>query len=129
MQHHDEPTKEIDRSLPTDPTGTVFQPDLLLPSQMAGAAPPDDPCRRLVLAVLERALLDASGRSRDAERDEARAWIASDAESPFSFRWVTNQLGIDGDWLRSRARRLAPRIEKTTPAPAPEPQADGRNAA
>lgn len=123
----------MNRSHPTDPTGAMFQPDLLLPSQMAGAAPPDDPCRRLVLAVLERALLDAMGRTnRPTECDEARAWLASDDETPFSFRWVTSQLGIDGDWLRGRILRRTPRIETSAPVPAAGPgaqQADGRNAA
>lgn len=131
MQHREERSREIDQRHPTDPASAAFQPDLLLPSQMAGAAPPDDPCRRLVLAVLERALLDAVGRtSRDAERVEARAWIASNDEAPFSFLWVAHQLGFDPDWLRKRAlRRSETRIEAAPSAPEAAPAADGRNAA
>lgn len=127
---HHERSPEIDQPHTTDPAGAAFQPDLLLPSQMPGATLPENPCRRLVLAVLERALLDAMGRTnRDTERVEAREWIASDDDAPFSFRWITDQLGIDGDWLRDRAlRRPATRIV-AAPAVVPEPQADGRSAA
>jgi hypothetical protein len=133
--HREERSPEIEQTHPNDPAGAAFQPDLLLPSQMAGATPPDDPCRRLVVAVLERALLDAVGpTSREAERADARAWIASDDDAPFSFVWVTNQLGIDPAWLRGRVLRqpVTTRVRVAaapTPEPAAEPAADGRNAA
>jgi DNA-binding Lrp family transcriptional regulator len=61
----------------------------------------------LVAAVLERALLDAVGRTaRQSDRDDALAWFASEDEAPFSFRWVAAQLGFDAEWLRGRIREL-----------------------
>jgi hypothetical protein len=71
------------------------------------ARPPDSPCRRLVAAVFERALLDAVGpTAKQPDREDALAWLASDAEEPFAFRWVAGQLGLDPDWVRARLRRL-----------------------
>jgi hypothetical protein len=85
---------------------TLFEPDTLLASQHAMGLPPDSPCRRLVTAVLERALLDAVGpTARQVDRDDALAWFGSDDSAPFSFRWVAAQLGFDADWLRVRIRR------------------------
>lgn len=107
VQQHEH---EIDRVEPLQAFGpgasTLFEPDTLLASQHAMARPPDSPCRRLVAAVLERALLDAVGpTAREADRNDALAWFGSDDDTPFSFRWVAAQLGFDADWLRDRVRR------------------------
>jgi hypothetical protein len=118
-----------DRDLPnaesrsaTDAAPDLFAPDLLLATQHAVARLPESPCRRLVAAVLERALLDAVGpTSKQPEREDALAWIASDDEEPFSFRWVSFQLGIDPDWMRSRVRRRQRAARPTAPAEAPAP--------
>jgi hypothetical protein len=90
-----------------DAAPMLFEPDTLLASQHGTARPPDSPCRRLVAAVLERALLDAAGRTaRQIDRDDALAWFASEDEAPFSFRWLAAQLGFDAEWLRGRIREL-----------------------
>jgi hypothetical protein len=74
---------------------------------------PDSAARRLAPAGLARALLDARGRvSPGSPNDarEARAWFASDAAGPFSFRWIAAHLDLDPDNLRllvSRGTRLA----------------------
>jgi hypothetical protein len=107
----------------TDAAPDLFAPDLLLATQHAVARLPESPCRRLVAAVLERALLDAVGpTSKQPERDDALAWIEAGDEEPFSFRWVSFQLGMDPDWMRSRIRRVQqaarPAAPSETPAPA-----------
>ncbi len=56
------------------------------------------PERRLILAVLERAILDYVGNDRR-EIDEAEAWLFGELENdlfaPFSFPWVCQQLDLD----------------------------------
>ncbi len=92
------------------------------------ARPPDSPCRRLVAAVFERALLDAVGpTSKQPDRDDALAWFASDAEEPFAFRWIAVQLGLDPDWVRGRIRRRQDAGRHPIPAAAavpPVPEGD-----
>jgi len=106
----------------TDAAPDLFAPDLLLATQHAVARLPESPCRRLVAAVLERALLDAVGpTSKQPERDDALAWIESEDEVPFSFRWVSFQLGMDPDWMRSRVRRVQRARRPAAPAEAPVP--------
>lgn len=99
---------------------TLFTPDTLLPSQHGGSAAADTPSRRLVAAVLERALLDAVGPSgRQADRDDALAWFRSGDEAPFSFRWIAHQLGIEGDWLLARVEGRQSEVRRRDPdAPA-----------
>src|SRR5262245_32864066 len=117
---HDIPNAES-RSA-TDAAPDLFAPDLLLATQHGVARLPESPCRRLVAAVLERALLDAVGpTSKQPERDDALAWIASDDEEPFSFRWVSFQLGSVPDWRRSRGRRMRRAGRPAAPAAAPAP--------
>jgi hypothetical protein len=113
----------------TDAAPDLFAPDLLLATQHAVARLPESPCRRLVAAVLERALVDAVGpTSKQPEREDALAWIEAGDEEPFSFRWISFQLGIDPDWMRSRVRRVQPAARPAAPAAAPstaEVEADG----
>lgn len=56
------------------------------------------PERRLLLAVLERAILDYVGNDRR-EVEEAEIWLFGDREDSelvtFSFRWVCQQLDLD----------------------------------
>lgn len=105
----------------------LFAPDLLLASQQGGPGIADSPSRRLVGAVLERALLDLVNPSARAERDGALAWFRSDDDAPFSFLWIAHHLGIDADWLRSRIEaRQPPAVAPPAPTAAP---ADGRRAA
>ncbi len=105
----------------------LFAPDILLATQQAVARLPESPCRRLVIAVFERALLDAVGpTAKQPERDDALAWFRSEDEDPFAFRWVAFQLGIDPNWIRSRMRRLRP---EAAPAKREPPAADGQDGA
>jgi hypothetical protein len=100
---------------------TLFEPDTLLASQHATARPSDSPCRRLVAAVLERALLDAVGpAARQADRDDALAWFGSDDDAPLSFRWVAAQLDFDAQWLRGRVRQRQDTVGHGTAVAAPE---------
>lgn len=56
------------------------------------------PERRLILAVLERAILDFVGNEQK-EMDEAGEWIFGDLKNPslepFTFAWVCLQLDLD----------------------------------
>jgi len=68
-----------------------------------------DPYRELIVAIIERALLDAScttramvGESYDHMRArdiqlEAIDWLHSNAEKPWSFRWICEQLDMSPD--------------------------------
>jgi hypothetical protein len=121
MQQHEHKTGQAESHSAGDAAPTLFEPDLLLASQHVTARPPDSPCRRLVAAVLERALLDAVGpTAHEADREDALAWFGSDDEAPFSFRWVAAQLGFDADWLRGRVRerQRPPRLRTAVAAPA-----------
>jgi hypothetical protein len=125
---HDINTSAESRSA-TDAAPGLFAPDLLLATQHAVARLPESPCRRLVAAVLERALLDAVGPTfKQPDRDDALAWFRSEDDDPFSFRWVAFQLGMDPDWLRSRLRRVQQGTRPVGPevtAPPSEPASDG----
>ena len=87
-------------------------PETILPEQFfrpSAALPPE---KRLMLAVLEGALLDlqrsAGARTPRARRlrDEVDAWFAADGEDwPFSFVNLCYALGLDASAVR---RRLAP---------------------
>ncbi len=100
---------ETDRRDLEDRAPALFEPDILLASQVVGAQHEDTPERRLLAAVLERALLDAQGRVSPGKPDDMRdalAWFASEDEGVLSFHWVAGRLGIDPDWIR---RKLAER--------------------
>ncbi len=70
--------------------------------------------RRLVAAVLVEAWRDLHGGpfssswgpSRPRLRESAAAWIGSDSEAPWSYRWAARILGYQPDLL---ARRMATR--------------------
>ena len=120
VQQHEHKIDHTDFHSAGNAAPALFEPDILLASQHATAHPPDSPCRRLVAAVLERALLDAVGpTARQPDRDDALAWFGSDDDAPFSFRWVAAQLGFDADWLRERVRQRQHTVGHRTAAAAP----------
>ena len=93
-------------------------PETILPEQFfrpSAALPPE---KRLMLAVLEGALLDlqrsAGARTPRARRlaDEVDAWLAADDEGwPCSFLNVCQALGLEASAVRTRVarwRRMAP---------------------
>lgn len=92
------------------------EPEVILPEQLA-RRPLDTPERRLMLAVLEDALVVFQKYQRMDQRSgllaEVESWFASDDTGwPFAFVNVCDALGIDVDWLRDRlARRRAARLE------------------
>ena len=92
--------------------GSAVSPEAILPEQFfrpSAALPPE---KRLMLAVLERALLDLQGsavartpRARQLA-DEVDAWFAADDESwPCSFLNVCHSLGLDVSAVRTLAAR------------------------
>ena len=106
-----DPDPMIDSTLGS-PDGPGVVPEAILPEQFfrpSAALPPE---KRLMLAVLEGALLDlqrsAGARTPRARRlrDEVDAWFAADGEDwPFSFVNLCYALGLDASAVR---RRLAP---------------------
>ena len=94
------------------PEGPGVVPETILPEQFfrpSAALPPE---KRLMLAVLEGALLDLQGsagaRTPRARRlaDEVDAWFAADDEGwPCSFLNVCQALGLDVSAVRTRAAR------------------------
>ena len=94
------------------PEGPGVVAETILPEQFfrpSAALPPE---KRLMLAVLEGALLDlqrsAGARTPRARRlaDEVDAWFAADDEGwPCSFLNVCQALGLDVSAVRTRAAR------------------------
>jgi hypothetical protein len=91
------------------PDGPGVVPEAILPEQFfrPSAALPAE--KRLMLAVLEGALLDlqrsADARTPRARRlaDEVGAWFAADDEGwPCSFLRICHALGLDASVVRSR---------------------------
>lgn len=71
----------------------------------------DAPELRLIIAVLEDAMRCVSGRGNVGadwqhynrhREEEARAWLKDDSQGVFSFRWVTQALGLDATAVRAR---------------------------
>lgn len=71
--------------------------------------------RRLVSAILRRAILDFLGDSKDLI-SESEIWIFKGTEErEYSFNWICETLGIDSTGLKSKLRELrdsGERIEK-----------------
>lgn len=67
------------------------------------------PERRLLLAILERALLDYVGNDRK-EYEESKAWIFEICDQniceDFSFPWVCQQLDLDTDDIRHKISQM-----------------------
>jgi hypothetical protein len=74
--------------------------------------PTGSPERRLLLAVLERAILDYVGNDRR-EIEEAETWLFGDVENkegrPFSFHWVCEQLDLDVIKVSTEIRQMPKR--------------------
>lgn len=110
----------------------IMQPDSVLPCQVPDLASwparahwgrvERDPYRKLVLAVVERAYLDATGNSRISVRNPSRNgrqgwghyhhrlrrmkrldaiyWFRSESEAVFSWRWCCLMLGYEPNTKR-----------------------------
>jgi len=94
------------------PEGPGVVPETILPEQFFRPSAALPPGKRLMLAVLEGALLDlqrsAGARTPRARRlaDEVDAWFAADDEGwPCSFLNVCQALGLDVSAVRARAAR------------------------
>ncbi len=76
------------------------------------------PERRLLLAVLERAILDFLGNDSD-EIDEAEHWLFTEQnDSPqkaFSFAWVCSELDLDLNGVLDKIRKMPRRGESRIP--------------
>ena len=98
-----------------DPQGQIpFEGTILLPSQMA-ALPASRPEQRLLFALLEAAWETLSKyvgmRSNRAQRlvEQELAWVNSDENAPFSFRFCCDHLDMEPEALRAGIHRaLAP---------------------
>ena len=89
-----------------------IEPDVVLPEQFYGARAADDPCRRLMRAMLQDAIrcyqtrLFATGQREHELFAEAREWFASrDAAPFFSFENVCTVLDLDAEHVRAGLRR------------------------
>ncbi len=67
------------------------------------------PERRLLLAILERAILDFVG-NEPKEIEEAERWLFGDLDHPganqFSFAWVCEQLDLDPYKIANKVRSM-----------------------
>jgi len=70
------------------------------------------PERNLLMAVLERAILDFVGNS-EKELLEAEQWLFEEVGEPpyeiFSFGWVCNQLDLDANQIAETVERMPKR--------------------
>ena len=105
------PDPMIDSTLGS-PDGPEGVPEAILPVQFFRPSVALPPEKRLMLAVLEQALLDlqrsVGARTPRARRlaDEIDAWFAADDEGwPCSFLHVCRALGLDVYAVRARAAR------------------------
>jgi len=120
----------------------------LRPSQLPkrGAADRGFGARRLLAAMLERAVKDALGPTEEgggacspAERDRALAWFAADERGPGTFRWLCALLDLDAPSVRGAVQHGRPHdagVLGAVPLPLPaslpphgEEHAAGRSAA
>jgi hypothetical protein len=94
------------------PDGPGVVPETILPAQFFRPSVALPAEQRLMVAVLERALIDlqrsAGARTPRARRlaDEVDAWFAADDEDwPCSFLRICHALGLDASAVRSRVAR------------------------
>jgi hypothetical protein len=69
---------------------------------------PSSPERRLLLAILERAILDLVGNDSK-EVEEAEDWLFAESEVPyaiFSFGWLCEQLDLDRVKIAQKIRSM-----------------------
>ena len=70
------------------------------------------PERRLILAILERAILDYVGND-EREAEDALAWIfdelPGDGRLEFSFSWICDELDLDRERIRGKIRSMPKR--------------------
>lgn len=73
------------------------------------------PERRLLVAVINRALFDYVGQQQE-EQEAAADWMFGDEDSSveFSFPWVCAQLNLDPESVLSRVRRMTRDPKKPT---------------
>lgn len=94
----------------------LFGVEAILPVQFwraDGRVDRGEPERRLMLAVLQDAVLTLTAHARGGTArsrrvvEEARRWLASDSrEHPFAFGAICDVLGLDVGYLRAAVRRL-----------------------
>lgn len=91
---------------------TLLQTEVILPAQFWHIVAPDSPERRLLLAILEDALITLlHHRRRDNLESrrlvtETEKWIGSNRRtSPFDFVGLCDVLGVDPTYLRALIRR------------------------
>ena len=70
------------------------------------------PERRLLLAILERAILDYVG-NEEREAESATQWLFGDTDEtcsdPYSFAWVCHQLDLDATHIAASVRAMPKR--------------------
>ncbi len=68
---------------------------------------PETPERELLIAILDRAVLDYSGREGELHQ-KAKEWIfgVQDLDNLFSYNSICEHLGINPEALRQRIRNL-----------------------
>lgn len=99
---------------------TLLQTEVILPAQFWTIVALDSPERRLLLAILEDALITLLQHRRRANLEsrrlvvETEKWIASKRRSSaFDFVGLCDVLGLDPAYLRALVRRPAQRVRLT----------------
>lgn len=68
--------------------------------------PPSIPEKNLLVAILERALLDCSRTNTTRQRRKLRAYFTSICEQPFTFKWICTILEVPQSPVRNLALKL-----------------------
>ena len=87
--------------------------------------------RKLLAAVMERALRDVMGELRDLPtshrtraQSDARRWISRNGNGLFSFRWCTQALDLDPGTIRKKIREGRINLSTLTKVEDPDRAAD-----
>jgi hypothetical protein len=78
----------------------LFEPEVLLPSQQAGARSPYAGEQRLALATMIQAARELQGKN-ETLASRARRWFR-DSYGVLTFELACQWLGLDPDWLRPK---------------------------
>lgn len=80
-------------------TGLIME-DIFLPEP---AGIPDRPERKLLRAMLKRAVRDLRGRNEQLKA-EAEVWFRAEHDSLGSFLWLCDMIMLDPAWLRAQLK-------------------------
>lgn len=87
----------------------------LMRNAPTGSVKRSTPERKLLVAMIERAILDYFG-NQAVERSEAANWLfsgeAANEDDPFSFVWVCGQLDLNCGHIATQLKTMDPKVHR-----------------